>query len=606
MKILIITTPLREAPSSTPPWGALSIMNYFRKHAEPGASIEFFNIDGLRPTYDEVLDRIKEYSPDILAISAVVSTAYAYTKKITQDTKRILPNVKVVVGGNLCASAEVLLRKADVDICVLGEGEIVFVNVVNHLMGSGSWDDLSNIPGLGYLNREDKMVNTGYEKALPADEVWDVDWTDAEHDGTIDLFFPPVPLREKMGRSIPKDDTRFDALEGSDKRVGPLACAKGCVARCTFCHRWDKGIRHIPVDTIIKRLEYMIEHYNIGMVAMIAESFGSDRKWLNELLDRIEPYNILWVAGGIRTSTVDPEIIARMKKSGCYALIYGNETGSAKMMEVMEKKVSMEDNYNAAKWTAEAGLGNIVQLVIGMPGESPETIRETIDYCIYAACLSPDDDPRTISINYAQALPGTPLYEFARVRGLLKPDIDSEEAYLISVSDKDAADPLTCINFTNYSRLTLLTWNLLIRIEVRHHHQKKFGKLNYGKILLEDTTVSRLPDDVNAVLRLKGKPTFGLFIKLLLRGRNNILMSCYPQFFYHTRIFAKVFTLLNISKEYGAVAAWALLKDHILHLTRISYKPWNYKYRSLRKIVREDIEPIKIDTKEMMPLRKGR
>ena len=78
------------------------------------------------------------------------------------------------------------------------------------------------------------------------------------------------------------------------------------------------------------------------------------------------------------------------------------------MLEVMEKNVKIEDNYNAAKWTVEAGLGNTIQLVVGMPGESPETIRETIEYCQYCLSLDEEQDPRAISINFAQALPGTP------------------------------------------------------------------------------------------------------------------------------------------------------------------------------------------------------
>jgi anaerobic magnesium-protoporphyrin IX monomethyl ester cyclase len=59
-----------------------------------------------------------------------------------------------------------------------------------------------------------------------------------------------------------------------------------------------------------------------------------------------------------------------MIQTGYTALVFGNETGSSRMLEIMQKKVSLEDNYNAAKWTVEAKLGNVIQLVMGMPGES--------------------------------------------------------------------------------------------------------------------------------------------------------------------------------------------------------------------------------------------
>lgn len=607
MKIILVTTPLREEPSSTPPVGALSVINYLRKHGDADIDIEFFNIDAHRPEYADVLRRVADYAPDILAISAVVSTAYAYTKKLTQDVKRLLPSATVVVGGNLCASAEVLMRKAGVDVCVLGEGEKVFLNLVNHLKSGGLLSDLHAIPGLAFLDETGKMVNTGYEVPLSANEVWDVDWTDLERDGTLDLYFPVYPVTERKGKSVFRDDNRFDALIGTDKRFALIPSAKGCVARCTFCHRWDKGVRHIPVDIILKRLDYLIERYNVGVVSWGAEAFGTDSKWLNELLEKIEPYKILWRAGGVRASTVNFELIERMKAVGCFALIYGNETGSRKMLEVMEKKITLEENYNAAQWTVEAGLGNIIQLVVGMPGESPETIRETIEYCKFAACLSPQQDPRQISINFAQALPGTPLYEFARIKGLIGNGLDSEEEYLISVSDKDAADPLTCINFTNYSRLTLLSWNLLLRIEVRYHYMKKFGNAHYYELLVEDqTNATRLPEVASRMIKLHGQPTHWLFLKLAGRGRASALMACYPPFFYHLRRFVAVFTLLNLVKEYGVKAAWILIKDYSRHLIRAAKRPWHYEYRSLRKIVNQEMTPIPSDTPEMIPLRRGR
>ena len=89
----------------------------------------------------------------------------------------------------------------------------------------------------------------------------------------------------------------------------------------------------------------------------------------------------------------------------------------------MEKNATVEENINALKWTREAGLGTIIQLVLGMPGESDETIRETIEFL---KKVSPHQTwwegsapSELISINYAQALPGTPLYEYARGRGFV-------------------------------------------------------------------------------------------------------------------------------------------------------------------------------------------
>lgn len=606
MKILVITLPQRDTPSGHPPLGALSIINYARKHSGQDVQVELFNIDAHRPTYEEALEYICKFSPDILGISAVLSTAYAYTKRLSLDIKRLLPDTLIVVGGNLGASAEILLRKAGVDLCVLGEGEKVFLNIINHAKATCHPPSFNKIPGIALLDDSDKFINTGYETPLAAEEIWCVDWADLERDGTLDLYFPIFSVEGLGKKFISLKEGQVNAITRGKKRLGGLACSKGCVSRCTFCHRWDKGIRHIPVDVVMKQLEFYIEKYNVGVVNMLAETFGSDKRWLKEFLEKVKPYNILWAAYGVRTSVVDPDLIRRMKDAGCYCIGYGNETGSSKILEVMEKKVTLQDNYNAAKWTIEAELNNAIQLVIGMPGETPETIRETIEYVNYVIALSPLQDPRNISVNYAQALPGTPLYEFGRACGLIGREADSEEEYLLAISDRDASDPLTTVNFTNYPRLTQLSWNLLIRIEACHSYVNKFGMAHYCSLLLEDNTFGYLPEVVMNELKNNSSPTIPLFFKLLLRGKFNAMVICYPRIFYHLRRFAGFFMLVNMFKRFGAHQALVLCIDYAKYILRMNNRPWKFQYRSLRKIVDEESPQIPTDSIEMKPLRKGR
>ena len=73
---------------------------------------------------------MRNYEPDVLGISAVVSTAYEYSKRLSCDIKNILPETLIVLGGNMGASANVLLRKTGVDLVVVGEGEQIFLDVV--------------------------------------------------------------------------------------------------------------------------------------------------------------------------------------------------------------------------------------------------------------------------------------------------------------------------------------------------------------------------------------------------------------------------------------------------------------------------------------------
>ena len=162
------------------------------------------------------------------------------------------------------------------------------------------------------------------------------------------------------------------------------------------------------------------------------------------------------------------------KANGCIAVNYGIESGSEKMLKVMEKNATVEENINALKWTHEAGLATIIQLVLGMPGECDETIRETIDFLKKVAPYQTEWEGKApselISINYAQALPGTPLYEFAREHGFIGKSVDAEESYLIKISDTDAYSEDHFINYTGLSMLKVLMWRPWILAELDAHH----------------------------------------------------------------------------------------------------------------------------------------
>ena len=133
----------------------------------------------------------------------------------------------------------------------------------------------------------------------------------------------------------------------------------------------------------------------------------------------------------------------------------------------------------------ENNLDTYLQFVIGMPGETPESIKKTAEFASYFSELSPKIDPNHAGINFAQALPGTPLYEFARRTGLIGPSIDDEENYLLRISDCDARDGETNINFTDYPKLLLESWHFEIQLRTRMAYIQKWVIENYNHLTLK-------------------------------------------------------------------------------------------------------------------------
>ena len=144
--------------------------------------------------------------------------------------------------------------------------------------------------------------------------------------------------------------------------------SKGCVARCTFCHRWDKGIRYIPVSVVMNRIDYMIENHNVGFINFGDENFGTDKRWLGLFLEEIKKRDLLWRVQGMRVNCITPDWVVKMKEAGCTGILFGMESGSQKMLDIMEKATTAKQNMDAIKWVVEKKLFTVIQLIIGMHG----------------------------------------------------------------------------------------------------------------------------------------------------------------------------------------------------------------------------------------------
>jgi len=633
---MLITTPIRPVPTAFPPMGSLSIIKFLRKQ---GLEAEFYNIDANRPQYEDALQHIIDVAPDVLGISSVVSTAYTYTKQLSLDVKAKLPNTLIVLGGNLAASAEIILLRTGVDMCVIGEGERVFYDICKRAKTTKVVTDFADIHGVTLIDNNGDMVEAGFAAPLPKPEVYDYDYDDLEQSSDMRIFFMDAhdengvfPWFENDPRSYEKDRL--------DKKVTIIPGSKGCVARCTFCHRWDKGIRYIPVENIMERIKEVIERYNVGFLGFGDENFGTDSRWLKEFCAEIKKVDVLWHVGGMRVNCITPEEIDMMKDAGCCSIIYGMETGSPSILQVMEKKTKVEENKNAMAWTVGAGLQTVVQLVLGMPGESTKTVLETADFCKFALTLDKNQNPNDLSINYAQALPGTPLYEYARHLGLIGDDLDSEEKYLEHISDTNASDATH--NFTDSPRIVYFLWRPRIQLEVLAAYVKKFGLAHYHKILAHDGNYfkqaspasgyynepklsmeiggngesepkaevadDRLPGERAMVTdtihgRRERLETAGDIIPSLwslLRARKfHMILICHPHLVYPFRhLMLPLYLLLSLAR-----GRFAQVRDVIVWALSPKKKS---NFQSLRRTVERDMGGFKGTTAAMKPLRKGR
>jgi anaerobic magnesium-protoporphyrin IX monomethyl ester cyclase len=359
-----------------------------------------------------------------------------------------------------------------VDFCVTGDGELIIQNLIRALYEKPlNYDLLRSTKGICFLDENEEFCFTGYGEKPTAEQIELPDYGTLEADGSLPYF---------ISDEVSERFYAYDGVIEPGKKVATVVMAKGCVARCTFCHRWEKGFRVLPTDKLIEHVHHLMTRYNVGFIQVADENFGADRKAAWEIASRLGEMGVKWQVAGVRTNTVTKESLQHWKDNGCVSVFYGIESGSQKMLDVMEKKTTLQKNIDALRWTGEVGLNTIIQLVLGLPGEDDKTIDETTEFLKEVSPWIKQWKGKiaseAISINYAQALPGTPLYEYSRQHGLIGNTLDEEEEYLIRISDTDAYKEDHFVNNTGLPLLKVLMWRPLILAHLDVHHYQEHNK----------------------------------------------------------------------------------------------------------------------------------
>ena len=222
-----------------------------------------------------------------------------------------------------------------------------------------------------------------------------------------------------------------------------IMLGSGCQNICSFCHRNVKGVRIRSIEKIFEYIDFLIEKYDVRLFYITDESFLINERWLNDFAEEVALRNILFRLGGARVDKIIEfkGILKRLVNSGLIEINVGLESGSEKILEIMDKNISIKQNYTAIKILNELNIRHCPQIIIGMPGDGPRHIKATLKML-----KTVTTSKNIYSINYAQVLPGTPLYWFAIYNHI----ITNEESYLLKISDRNAYDLHGTVNVTEY------------------------------------------------------------------------------------------------------------------------------------------------------------
>ena len=339
-------------------------------------------IDASSSFYDfnEVI-RFAENFDYIIFSSASVSITEDI--EFIKEVKKLNPNLKTIVFGAFGTFLpERILDYDEIDFCVIGEPEFIILNLIKMLKISG---DLKEIRGIAYNLDGKKIINEKEEFIKDLDEI-------------------PIPNREYISKYF-----YFNPLIRK-KNWTTMMASRGCPEKCVFCASprfYGNRTRSLSAERILQEIVYLKE-IGYDEILFRDENFCQSKKKLKEICLKIIESNIKidWICNS-RVNSLTRSLISLMKKAGCHTIKFGVESGSQKILEGMNKRISLEQTKNAFKWCKDIGVRTHAHVILGGIGETKESINQTI---YFVKKLGTD----TATFNIMSPLPGTPLMDFVQ------------------------------------------------------------------------------------------------------------------------------------------------------------------------------------------------
>ena len=195
-----------------------------------------------------------------------------------------------------------------------------------------------------------------------------------KNDFIEDLDSIPFPDRDLVDMSM------FHRKVDGERCFGIIG-SRGCFYKCAFCDRslFGEKLRSRSVDNIIEEIKHVISEYSVRNFELFDDIFLSGKKELNDFKNKVKNLDIIYRCNS-RTDTLSEERCKALYDSGCRTLCFGIESGSQKILNAMKKGAKVEQNLKAIKMARMAGLITIGYFILGFPGETKDTIQETIQF----------------------------------------------------------------------------------------------------------------------------------------------------------------------------------------------------------------------------------
>ncbi len=463
MKILLIQPPFTifktESKKCHPPLGLAYLASVLKEGHEVMA------LDALAEGYEneEIIDkkfiryglsfedikkRVAAYLPDVVCISCLFSSQSMNVYKICEAVKEVQDGIITILGGaHPSAVPHEVLGNKNVDFVVIGEGEFTLKKLLEYTKAK---KNVHEIGGIGFKRDGSIRINVRKEYEANLDNIPFPCW---------DIF----PLKKYYEINNPHGNPA--------KRLPflPVITSRGCPFECIFCsvhNVWGRTYRVRSAENVLSELSYLMDRFAVREIQFEDDNLTLDKgravKIFRGIIDR--GLDIAWnVPNGVAVQTLDGEMLKLMKRSGCYSISIGVESGDEHVLKnIIRKPIVLSNIRPIVMQAKKLGLETTAFFIIGFPGETINNIKNTFRF---AKSLNVD----TANFFFASPLPGTRLLELFKEKKMITGSLD----YLKLKSDQP------------YSKTDNLTLSELMAIVYREKLKLYILSLltNPGKIL---------------------------------------------------------------------------------------------------------------------------
>ena len=397
MRVLLVYPPISKmeryssaigsAGGNQAPLGVYYLAAYLRQH---GHQVAVIDGEARRLTAEEIVVQMDAFRPGLVGLSST-TVAFHRAREVADEIKRRRPELPIALGGpHVSSNVRHALSFPAFDFAVLGEGEATLDALVRTLEAGGS---PASVEGIAFRQGRDLIVNP---RRPPLQDL----------DG---LPFPAYDLIPDLAVYVPPP------CNYKKRPVANVITSRGCPNACTFCDRsvFGQCLRQRSAANIAAEIEDLYRTYGVREIAFVDDTFTIRPARIRELFALLAEKTISfpWTCMS-RINTVDRDLLRFMRDRGCWHISFGIESGNEEILRRIQKNISLEQVRRVVAWCRELGMRTKGFFIIGHPGETLETIEQSIQFGLD---LPLDDVVVTINT----PIPGSQQHAEARQYGTL-------------------------------------------------------------------------------------------------------------------------------------------------------------------------------------------